>query len=143
MTYFRDFADLRNLFMFLDRMNTNIFEIELTFEYPETNTLLTQHGTVLQNKSTISLRGVESIFQIQHLIEENAQFRHSQITQIRFTNPVISGTIDIAEKKVNIIFHTIENIENILHQLVDIPIPNYELNLKIIHTAAHQRRLAS
>ena len=89
------------------------------------------------------MRGIDSIFRIQSLIEENSQFRQTHITQIRFTNPVISGSIDIVQKSVNIIFHTNENIENILHQLVDIPIPTYELNLKILHTAAHQRHLAS
>ena len=142
MSYLRDFAQLRNLFLFLDRMNTSIFEVELTFEYPETNNLLTQHGTVLQNKSILSLRGLESIFRIHTLIEENVQFRQTYITSIRFTNTILSGTVDMTHKSVSIIFHTIENIENIIHQLIDIPIPTFELNLKILYTTPHQRHLA-
>lgn len=134
MTYLRDFAQLRGLFNFLERMNTSIFEIELVMDNPDGNNVLTQFGTAIQNKTTLNLRGVQNLLEIHSLIEQSNNFRQSYIEHIRFTNTIISGSINMSSRSVSIIFHTIDSIENIVHQLIDIPIPTFELNLKIFHT---------
>jgi hypothetical protein len=41
MTYLRDFAQLRELFAFLERMNTNMFELEVVMDNPEGNNIIT------------------------------------------------------------------------------------------------------
>ncbi len=139
MTYLRDFAQLRELFAFLERMNTNMFEIELIIDNPEGNNMITQFGTTIQNKTTVSLRGIQNLFEIHSLIEQSSHFRQAYIEQIRFTNTIVSGHINMQTRSVSIIFHTIDSIENIVHQLIDIPIPTFELNIKIFHTGRNLR----
>ncbi len=139
MTYLRDFAQLRELFAFLERMNTNMFEIELIIDNPEGNNMITQFGTTIQNKTTVSLRGIQNLLEIHSLIEQSSHFRQAYIEQIRFTNTIVSGHINMQTRSVSIIFHTIDSIENIVHQLIDIPIPTFELNIKIFHTGRNLR----
>ncbi len=134
MINIREFGFLRNFFVFLDRMNTSVFEVELMVENPDVTNNLTQYGAILQNKTTLSLRGMDNLFQIQSMIEDSPHLRNSYILHISFTNSVLSGTIDMNTKTVSVIFHNNENIENIIHQLIDIRIPHFELNIKIIYT---------
>jgi hypothetical protein len=143
MTYLRDFAQLRELFAFLERMNTNMFELELIMDNPEGNNMITQFGTAIQNKTTVSLRGIQNLLEIQSLIEQSTHFRQAYIEQIRFTNTIVSGHINMQSRSVSIIFHTIDSIENIVHQLIDIPIPTFELNIKIFHTGRNLRSAMS
>lgn len=143
MTYLRDFAQLRELFAFLERMNTNMFELEVVMDNPEGNNMITQFGTAIQNKTTVSLRGIQNLLEIHSLIEQSTHFRQAHIEQIRFTNTIISGHINMQNRSVSIIFHTIDNIENIIHQLIDIPIPTFELNIKIFHTGRNLRSAMS
>ena len=143
MTYLRDFAQLRGLFAFLERMNTNMFELEVVMDNPEGNNIITQFGTAIQNKTTVSLRGIQNLLEIHSLIEQSTHFRQAHIEQIRFTNTIISGHINMQNRSVSIIFHTIDSIENIIHQLIDIPIPTFELNIKIFHTGRNLRSAMS
>lgn len=133
----RDLHHIRHLLEFLDRMNTNMYEVEITTDFPDgANRDL---GLVLQTKSRISVRNLENLNRLFTEIHEHHV--SPQVTYICFTNIVLSGNIDLVKKSVDIIFHTFENIENILHQLVDIPIPTYELNLKLLQRGMRDRLL--
>jgi hypothetical protein len=124
-------------------MNTSVFELELMIENPDVTNGLTQYGAILQNKTTLSLRGMDNLFQIQSMIEESPRLRNSYILHISFTNSILSGTIDMSTRTVSVIFHNNENIENIIHQLIDIQISHFELNIKIIYTSTRNRNLSS
>ncbi len=141
MTHIGSFHHLRELFSFLDRMNTNVYEVEMTMEYPDiNNNILTEHGTIVQNRSVLRVRGTDHLQRLNTLLEDVVHFRQSRITHVSFTNTILSGTINFEEKNVSIMFHTSESIENIVHQLIDIPMPTFELNLKIFHSGHRNNR---
>ncbi len=106
---------IHELFEFLDRMNTSMFEVEVVSDISDGN--LREFGTILETKTKLILQTFQSMLLLFHTIQNDRASRY--ITTISFTNVVLSGTIDFLTKKVTIIFHTIENIQNILHQLVD------------------------
>lgn len=126
---------IHELFEFLDRMNTSMFEVEVVSDTSDGT--LREFGTILETKTKLILHTFQSIVLLFHTIQNDRASRY--ITNISFTNVILSGTIDFLTKKVDIIFHTIEDIQNILHQLVDIPIPRFELNIKLIHTGQRRR----
>ncbi len=141
MAHIRTFHHLRELFSFLDRMNTSVYEVEMSMEYPGVgNNMLAQYGRLIQNKSVMSVRGTENLLNIHRLLEDVTHFSQSLITHVSFTNAVLSGTINFEEKNVSILFHTSEDIANIVHQLIDIPMPTFELNLKIFHPGHQNNR---
>lgn len=134
----RDFHPLHTLFQFLDRMNTSMFEVEVIVDFPEEYSPYQHYGTLIQTKSIFTVRNIDTIERLLNDIRSS-----SHVSTITFTNTILSGSIDFTKKTVNIIFHTIENIENILHQLIDIPIPTFELNLKLLHTGMRRVSIQS
>lgn len=128
---------LHDILQFLDRMNTTAIEVDVVTDFPDANALNQRYGTTLRTKTTLNVRGIDNLFQ---LFEEVSQTSSTWVVHISFTNAVMSGTINILQKSVNFIFHTIENIENIVHQLIDIPIPTFELNIKFLYTGIRRPR---
>lgn len=126
---------ISELFHFLDRMNTSNFEVELVSDFGEG--AFREFGNPIETKTKLLLNSFESMNRLFHTIHNNPPSTY--ITHISFTNVVLSGSIDFTKRKVDIIFHTLENIQNIIYQLVDVPIPTFELNIKLLDTRSRQR----
>lgn len=130
---------ISELFHFLDRMNTSNFEVEVISDFGEG--AFREFGNPIETKTKLLLHSFESMNRLFHTIHNNPPSTH--ITHISFTNVILSGSIDFIKRKVDIIFHTLENIQNIIHQLVDISIPTFELNLKLLDTRLRPRNIQS
>jgi len=135
----REHHHIYELFHFLDRMNTSNFEVEIISDFTEGN--FGEFGNTIETKTKLIVRSFESMQRLFYTVNNNRPSTY--ITHISFTNVVLSGTIDLVKRKVDIIFHTLENIQNILHQLVDVPIPTYELNIKLLNTGVRPRNIQS
>lgn len=135
----RENHEIHELFHFLDRLNTSNFEVEIISDFAEG--LFRDFGNPIETKTKLILNSFESMYRLFYTISDNRP--STFITHISFTNVILSGTIDFPKRKIDIIFHTLENIQNVIYQLVDVPIPTFELNIKLLHTRGRQRNIQS